>query len=311
MHDRRTFVKTLATTAGLAASGAAVSAESPTPDGQHHADWPDGVGLPAGWRQMRKLDAHSHVDAGLEKTSADWQSTEDLVAAAEVLGIDKLYCSRPITGGVMAPIEEVRAANDSVLAAMRRYPDRIGGYCFVQPGNGPAALDELERCLDAGMIGVKLYNQYKINTPIVFPVIEKCIERSIPILSHSAYLTDERSLAAQPRTSHAGDFCDVSARYPEAMLILGHINGGGDWQWAIRRLRDCPNVYLDTSGSVQEYDTIGDCVAMLGHDRVLFATDLTMEGGVGKILDADLTVDEREAIFWRNFQNLLDRRRAC
>ena len=94
------------------------------------------------------------------------------------------------------------------------------------------------------------------------------------------------------------------------MFVLGHINGGGDWEWAIRTLRDCPNVYLDTSGSVQEYDTIGDCAEMLGHQRLLFATDLTMEGGVGKILSADLTPEAREAIFWRNFQNLLDRRKT-
>lgn len=310
MPNRRTFVKTVATGVGFAASSPAVFAQAPRREVPLPAEWPDGVGLPPGWRQMRKLDAHSHVDAGLQKPNADWQSTEDLVAAAEVLGIDKLYCSRPVTGGVMAEIDEVRAANDSVLAAMQKFPQRIAGYCFVQPGNGAAALDEIDRCLEAGMIGIKLYNQYKINTPAVDPVIQKCTELQIPILSHSAYLTDEKSIAAQPRTSHAGDFCEVSARYPEAILILGHINGGGDWEWAIRTLRDCPNVYLDTSGSVQESDTIGDCVRQLGHERLLFATDLTMEGGVGKILSAPLTREQREAIFWRNFQNLLDRRKT-
>ena len=310
MPNRRSFVKTVAAGVGFAASRSAVFAQAPQRNGPLRVELPDGVGLPSGWRQMRKLDAHSHVDADLHTAHADWQSTEDLIAAAEILGIDRLYCSRPITGGVMAEIDAVRTANDSVLAAMEKFPQRIAGYCFVQPGNGQAALDEIDRCLEAGMIGVKLYNQYKINTQTVFPVIEKCIELQVPILSHSAYLTDAESKAAQPRTSHAGDFCDVSARYPEAMFVLGHINGGGDWEWAIRTLRDCPNVYLDTSGSVQEYDTIGDCAEMLGHQRLLFATDLTMEGGVGKILSADLTPEAREAIFWRNFQNLLDRRKT-
>jgi hypothetical protein len=214
-----------------------------------------------------------------------------------------------VTGGALADIDVVRESNDAVLAAMKRHPSRLGGYCFVQPGNGAAALDEIERCVDAGMVGVKLYNQFRYSDPAVFPIAEKCIERGILFLGHSAFLTDARSRALQPKTSHALDFCALSRRYPELLLILGHINGGGDWEWQIKALRDCPNVYVDTSGSVLEDPTIERCVRELGHHRVLFATDATMEGGVGKILSADLSPAQREDIFWRNFQRLLDRRR--
>jgi uncharacterized protein len=244
------------------------------------------------------------------RSNSDWADADSLVEAAEVLGIEKLFCSRPITAGAMANIDVVRDANDTVLAAVKRHPQRIVGYCFVQPGNGTAALEEIDRCLDAGMIGVKLYNQFKFSDPAVFPVAEKCIERGIPFLGHSAFLTDPRTLAMQPKTSHALDFCALSKRYPELLLILGHINGGGDWEWEIKGLRDCPNVYLDTSGSVLEDDTIGLCVEALGHERLLFATDGTLEGCVGKILSADLTAAQREDIFWRNFQRILDRRKA-
>lgn len=270
----------------------------------------DDAGLPAGWRQWKKFDAHNHVMQAVHEPGADWTAVENMVEAADLMGIQKLFCSRPLTRGVLAGIDEVRAANDSVLAAMHRHPGRIEGYCFVQPGNGTAALDEIDRCLDAGMIGIKLYNQFKYNDPIVFPIAEKCIECGIPFLGHSAFLTDPDSLAAQPKTSNAVEFGELSRRYPELLLILGHVNGGGDWEWAIKGLRDAPNVFLDTSGSVQEDDTIGRCVRELGHHRVLFATDLTMEGGVGKVLSADLTAEQREDIFWRNFQRILDRRRA-
>lgn len=268
------------------------------------------VGLPEGWRAMRKFDAHNHVFEAVQEPGGDWSRAEALIEAAEAMGIEKLCCSKPITGGKMATIDDVRAANDAILAAMKRYPDRIAGYCFVQPGNGPQALDEIERCLDAGMIGVKLYNQFKYNDPVVFPVAERCVERRIPILGHSGHLTDARSFAAQPNISDSLVFCELSRRYPDLMLILGHVNGGGDWEWAIKGLRDCPNVYVDTSGSVQEDDTIGLCVRELGHERVLFATDMTVEGCIGKILSADLTPDQREAIFWRNLQGILDRRTA-
>jgi predicted TIM-barrel fold metal-dependent hydrolase len=88
------------------------------------------------------------------------------------------------------------------------------------------------------------------------------------------------------------------------MLIVGHINGGGDWEWTIKALRDCPRIHVDTSGSVLENDTIEMCIRELGHERLLFATDQTMEGGVGKILGARMTDRQREDIFWRNAEAL-------
>lgn len=306
-NPRRDFLRTVAAAGALAAGtrGAGATAAGATTSSRGRSG-----GLPEGWRAMRKIDAHNHVFGLAHRPNADWAEVERLVAAAGKLGIARLCCSRPVTGGVMAEIDVVRESNNAVLAAMKRYPDLIAGYCFVQPGNGPAALDEIDRCLDAGMIGVKLYNQFKYTDPAVFPVAEKCIARRALFLGHSAFLTDPRTLALQPKTSHALDFGALSRRYPELKLILGHINGGGDWEWAIRALRDFPNVHVDTSGSVLEDDTIGRCVRELGHRRILFATDATMEGCVGKVLSADLNAEQREDIFYRNFERLLGGGRA-
>ena len=268
----------------------------------------DGVGLPKGWRSMRKIDVHNHVFDAVDQSGANWARVESMIEAAEWLGIETLCCSRPITGGTMAEIAEVRRANDAVLATMQRYPERVRGFCFIQPGNGHLAIEEIKRCFDRGMIGVKLYNQFKYSDPIVYPIAEKCIDLRIPLLGHSAHLTDARSLAAQPMTSDSLEFCKLSTRFPELILILGHVNGGGDWEWAIKGLRECENVYLDTSGSVLENDTIEMCVRALGVSRILFATDQTMEGCVGKILSAQLTSEQREDIFWKNAHAIFARR---
>ena len=267
-------------------------------------------GLPANWRAQRKWDAHNHIFSPVQRAGANWSEVDGLLDAADSLGIERLYCSRPVTGGALVEIETVREANDTILAVMKRHPQRVFGYCFVQPGNGAAALNEIDRCLEGGMVGVKLYNQFKYTDPAVFPIAEKCIARGIPFLGHSAFLTDLRTLAAQPKTSHALDFCALAKRYPELLLIMGHVNGGGDWEWAIKGLRECGNVFLDTSGSVLEDDTVERCVEVLGHRRVLFATDGTLEGGVGKVLGAELTAEQRADIFWRNFQGILERRKS-
>ena len=259
---------------------------------------------------MKKIDAHMHVSAGPHRFYGC--EPDSLIDAADRLGIDRLACSIPITGGRWATPDEVRACNDGMLEAMRRYPTRILGYCFLNPGYAREALAELERCVvRAGMIGVKLYNQYKINDPVVFPLIERTIELAVPILSHAGRLITASDIASQPLTSHAADFVDVGRRYPEAMIIHGHIAGGGDWQWTLKVLRDAPpSIYLDTGGSVMDNGLLERCVRDVGEDRLLFATDMTMEGGVARVRDADVTEAQREKIFYRNFERMQARRRA-
>jgi uncharacterized protein len=262
---------------------------------------------------MKKIDAHMHVSGGRHQFFGC--DVDRVIDAADRLEIDQLACSIPITGGRWATPQEVRECNDWMLAAMRQHPRRILGYCFLNCGYGREALAELDRCVlggggGGGMIGVKLYNQYKINDPVQFPIIERCIELGVPILVHAARLITPQDIAAQPLTSHALDFVDVGRRYPDAMIIEGHIAGGGDWQWTLKILRDAPSsIFLDTSGSVMDNGLLERCMRDFGEDRLLFATDMTMEGNVARVRDAEITDEQREKIFHRNFQAILGRRR--
>lgn len=237
----------------------------------------------------------------------DHGNADVVIEAADALGIDLLCASRPTSK--MAPPEEVRRVNDLILAAMKRHPGRILGFCFLIPGY-KETLPEMERCLNAGMVGVKLYNQYKYSDPICNPIVELCIERGVPFLGHAGHLCDPPTIKRQPNISDASEFCKLADRYPEAMLINGHLHGGGDWEWTIKQLRDCGNIILDTSGSVLDEHTIEMAVEILGHKRLVFGTDTVMETGVGRILSAQLTSEQREDIFAGNMQRILDRRKA-
>ena len=53
------------------------------------------------------------------------------------------------------------------------------------------------------MIGVKLYNQYKIWSPEVHPTIEKAIKERVPILEHTGCPTTPNHWKAQPNMSPA------------------------------------------------------------------------------------------------------------
>lgn len=254
---------------------------------------------------IHKIDAHMHVSWTRQQYGF---SNEDALAAADALGIEVMCCSIPIAGNRCPAPDEVRACNDETLVAMRAEPERIYGYAYLNPGYHREGLDEAKRCLDAGMIGLKFYHQYLADEPVLFPFYELAIERGVPLLWHAGRTWQNKLHSEQPRISDAGNFVRASQRYPEAMFIEGHIGGGGDWEWSLRELREAPGVYLDTSGSVVDDGMIDRCVELIGIERLLFATDMTMEGGVGKIMDAHLTAEQLERIFWGNMRDILDRR---
>ncbi|MCP4782587.1 MAG: amidohydrolase [Fuerstiella sp.] len=301
--DRRGFLSRTSSCVAAAASSPLVLSQVEA--GTDSADGAVATGLPVDWKSMRKIDCHMHVAQSAR--DGDHGDADTVIEAANALGIELLCTSRPINR--MAPPAEVRSVNDLVLAAMKRHPGRILGYCFLIPGH-KETIPELERCLGAGMIGVKLYNQYKYSDPVCNPIVERCIEEQVPILGHAGHLCDPPTIKRQPNISDASEFCKLAKRYPEAMLIHGHLHGGGDWEWNIKGLRDCRNVYLDTSGSVLDAQTIEMAIDVLGHERIVFGTDTMLETGVGRILSAQLTSVQREAIFAGNMQRILDRRKS-
>lgn len=253
-----------------------------------------------------KIDSHSHVFF-MNDPDAEAESSDRLVEAGDVLGITEFWSSA-IIAYRNAEIDEVRAVNDTILRVMKRHPKRIRGMCFIIPSHFRNALDEMDRCLDEGMVGIKLYHQYTLNDPVQYPVVEKAIERNAPILMHAGKLTPEHH-AGQPLVSYGEHFTELSKRYPEATLIHAHIGGGGDWEWTVRAMRCAsPNVHVDVSGSNLDDGQVEFAVRELGTERVLFGTDGTMAGCVGKVLGAQISDSERAKIFRENAVRMLKRR---
>jgi predicted TIM-barrel fold metal-dependent hydrolase len=255
--------------------------------------------MPAAIHRYRKLDCHNHIFA----------DPRLVIAAADRVEIEKVAISIPITKPNEATPEACRAANDRVLKAMEDYPGRFLGQSFINPHYQRESLEELARCLDAGMIGLgELYTPVRINDPQYFPIIEKCIELKAPLLSHATGSRKDYRDPNLPGASRADDFVEAGHRYPEAMLIYGHIGGGGDWEFACKALRSAPTVFADTSGSVSDEGMVDFAVKCLGVHRLLFATDMNFETGVGKVLAAQLTDEQRRQIFFDNFNEILRKR---
>ncbi|MBI4875119.1 MAG: amidohydrolase family protein [Acidobacteria bacterium] len=252
------------------------------------------------------IDCHAHLT---HHGNPGWEEADRrLIDAADRLGIGQLCCSLLSPRRPARP-EDFRQCNDWAAEAMRRYPGRILCYCFVNPGYGREAREEIARCVEKlGFIGVKLYNDYVATEPVVWPVVEQAIALSVPILHHAGhtYWLSE----PQPRISDGGTFAELAGRYPEAMLICAHAAGGGDWEWTIKALRNAPGVYLDTSGSVPDEGVVEMAVRTLGAGRILFGCDMSLTASVGRIRSAELSDADRAAILGGNMQRILARRRA-
>ncbi len=252
------------------------------------------------------ISCHEHL--AHRREDRDWQGSDRLlIEAADKLGIDQLCCSI-LTSVRPATVEGFRECNEWVADAMRRYPGRVLGYCYVNPGHHDAALEEIRRRIGEGFMGIKLYNEYRCTEPVVWPVVELAVELGVPILQHAGHTHYFNE--PQPRISDAEMVAELALRYPEAMLICGHIGGGGDWEWAIKALRRAPTAYADTSGSVVDEGMIEMAARVLDVDRLLFACDMSLTAGVGKLRGAELSESAKHRIFGGNMERILAARKV-
>lgn len=251
--------------------------------------------------KYRKIDAHAHV-----YFSSDSPSTQ--IDFADRLGIEKLIISRNLEPFSKGTPEEFRKCNDLVIRCMKAYPNRFLGTMVLNPAFKEESLDEIKRCVDAGMVGTgELYNQVKINDPLFYPIIEKFIDLKMIMLMHSAIGKSRVVLdrGEPPNISLPEDFVDIAKRYPEAMFQFAHTAGGIDWEYACKALAASPNVYVDLSGSNNEAGMIAFALRYIGEDRLFFGCDNSFYQGVGHMFSANLSESQLKKIFFENYNKVL------
>lgn len=264
-------------------------------------------------KKYKKIDAHGHITLPDEKLTGPWYfpSNNELANIADKYIITKMIISCPMQGD--ATPEKSRERNNLVIEAVKQYPDKFMGQCFVNPIYQKESLEEIDRCADAGMVALKTMNQVKISDPLFYPIVEKCIELKWIILSHSEcrlgiggyrmkYYAHE---PAPLESSVPEDFVDIASRYPEGMFQYAHIFGSTDWEYAAKCLRNSPNVWVDVSASNNEAGQLEFVVRCLGEDRLFFGTDGSYYQSIGRMMASNLTESQKEKIFFKNYNNIL------
>lgn len=305
--NRRGFV------AGTAATAAGILLGRNLDAMPVHEEGPnEELSVPSGYNIMkdvfkyRKIDAHAHI-----YFTADSPGTQ--LDYGDRLGIEKQVISRYLSVFPGTP-EQFREYNDLTIKAIKKYPDRLLGGFVLNPAYKKESLEEIQRCIDNGMIGTgELYYQVKLNDPLYYPIIEKLIDLKMIIHSHAecqlgvgGYRMKYNGNKA-PNTSIPEDFVEVAKRYPEGIFHYAHIGGGGDWEYECKLFRDIPNIYVDTSGSNNCEGMIDFAVEHLGEDRLFFASDNSYYQSVGTVLASNLTDTQKQKVFFDNYNNVLKR----
>ena len=251
------------------------------------------------------IDIHAHFLHD-RTPRADWRERNaSRLRAGERVGITCHVASILGSWGHTSPTYfpspgDLRSGNDFLLGLQREHPDRIRGYAAVNPNYGDQALAEIARCLDAGMIGIKLAASRRADDPLLDPVCRLAATRNVPVLHH-VWQHRRRDWPGQ-EASDARELCALAARHRSAWFILAHIGGGGDWLHTLPLLRSHPNVLVDLSGSGVDGGMLEACLDAVGVDRLLWGCDLTIETGWAKLryLERLLPPTELELVRWRN-----------
>lgn len=247
------------------------------------------------------IDAHTHI---FPLQCGGWiqrdGSPEAFIAMMDRLGIDCAVTSSALIsmGSTMAEI------NQTIASLIDAYPGRIYGQIVILPGEGiEAAKREIEIYMrHPGFVGFKfLTGGYhgSLRQPAYLYALEAAAEAACPVTIHKWQDTPTLS-----------DIRTVVEKLPKLKLISAHLGGGHNpaTKEFLSFMKEYPNVYMDTCGSVYTSYTIADLVEEIGSDRLIFASDSTCidpRFELGKITLSPVSDEIKEKILAGNFLRIL------
>ena len=200
---------------------------------------------------------------------------EQLLRALQDAQIDRAVIQSEWSSG------DYREENEVAARLVRRYPDRLLGFCSVNAAEGLTAVNELKRCIEElGLQGLNVQpfaSKLYANDKKFYPLYLKCLEYGIPVTIHSGinYSYDRSIDFGRPI------FVDeVACDFPGLNIVLNH----GGWPWvheSVAIARKHVSVFLEIGGIAPKY--IGRpntgwemFITFANHllqNQILFATD--------------------------------------
>jgi len=232
-----------------------------------------------------------------------------------------------------ALIASIPGDHESVMAAVRKFPQRLYGYMMVNP-NSPHATSQAEQALSSGHMHALCFfpamHCYSIQDQRVAALLDivAATRHRVAFVHCGVLSVGVRKKLGLPspfdmRFSNPIDLHAVASRYPQVRFVVPHF-GAGYFREALMLCDLCPNVYLDTSSSNSwtRYEeahldlrtVFRRALDVAGSERLLFGSDSSFfpRGWNASVFEAQskalyeigVTEDIARLIFLENFLTL-------
>ena len=204
--------------------------------------------------------------------------------------------------------------NDYILESVARYPQRLIGFCTVQPHSYEAAITEIERCAQEGIRGVgeirpdiQLFDLR--DEEVIAPLIKVIRKHKLILLTHASEPVGHNYPGKGTITPDM--LYPFITSYPDLTIVCAHWGGGLPFYALMPEVKQAMNnVFFDTAASPLLYSPqiYNQVIQLVGAERILFGSDyplLAQRRLLEEIRSLDLPEATRDLILSGNAQKLL------
>jgi predicted TIM-barrel fold metal-dependent hydrolase len=218
------------------------------------------------WRRMWAFEPPE------DDIHSDEDQAERWVADMDLKGLERVNF---VMGG----------GNDNLAKIVKLYPERFTGFAN-HPLFEEGAASELERAVtNLGLKGYKVIGSAQtkpMDSEEAYPVWDIAEKLKIPVLIHFGILGGGGGPAYDIRNLNPLTFWKVCSDFPTLKIVVPHF-GACYWRELLQLSWQCPNIYVDTSGSNQWIrwmpyelnlkDLFRKAYETIGAERLIFGTD--------------------------------------
>jgi len=212
------------------------------------------------------------------KSSARLATTDELIASMDKNGIEKSVIAN--IGWMTHDL--CLETNDYILESIARFPERLIGFCAVQPLAVEAALVEIERCAEGGAKGigelrpdVQLFNL--LDAEVTGPFVKMLRRHKLVLMSHTSEPVGH-SYPGKGTVTPDLLYYFISS-YPDLPIICSHWGGGLPFYALMPEVKKAlKNVYFDTAASSLLYDkqVFETVINLVGAEKILYGSDFPL-----------------------------------
>jgi len=210
--------------------------------------------------------------------------------------------------------------NDYILESAARYPDRLVGFCTIQPNAGEAAVRELERCARGGARGIgEMRPDVQGFDPgdkeVMGPIVEVMEKYRLFFHTHSSEPLGHQYPGKGSITPDM--LYRLICNFPELRVVCAHWGGGLPFYALMPEVATAlTNTYFDVAATPFLYQPrIFKYVAEIaGADKILFGSDYPLmppQRVVNQIKSVELPQDVEAMILGGNARRLLEWSRSA